>query len=117
MSRLPMPSALPADRAEVLSDAPYDIEADESLREQALDDLVDRLMDGEEYPHRGIRPQINLVDILCDADALTVACAVATAVRSPSFDLYGAVAAIVRCALSETRWVDMRMDELTKEDK
>jgi hypothetical protein len=85
--------------------------------EAALDDLVDRMMAGEEYPRnarRRLRPQINLLDILTEVDQAELAEAVCRDLREgPTLSLD--IEKLVRAHLEGSKWVDMRADEMAEE--
>ena len=101
--------------AELRHDKPYDMDAREKLRARALDDLVDRIMAGEEYPKRGNRLQVNLIDILCESEPFDLASAIQRELLN-AWTLAADVERIVRGYLAESKWLDLRADELAEEE-
>ena len=97
--------------------------AGESQREQfyekALEDLVERMMDGEEYPRRAAngRDQINRLDILHDCDHALLAEAAEKELREgwPSGALETAAERIARDYLRDSKWHERRIAEMIEE--
>ena len=113
-----MPSAMPAELAEKLSDPPYDAEAEDKLCERALEDLVDRLMNGEQYPRQcaaGRMGQINRLDILANTEQLTLAQILEQALRDSLSNWEKEVKTIVRHYLRDSPWHGMRVAEMREE--
>ena len=111
--RKTMPGAMPAELAEKLSDIG---DEDETLRQRALDDLVDRIMDFEEYPRRAMGQQINLLDILIDCDHNWLAQAVWRELKDgPTLSLD--IPKLVRAYLEDSEWLALRIAEMQQEDK
>lgn len=118
-------SAIPADKAELMADKPVDEKYEEQLSQRALDDLVWRMMDGQEYPRNAMHywMQINRLDILCDCDRPTLAEAVIAHLvderdsAGSSDTLKNAVERIVRDSLRDSLWHERRIAEMREEDK
>ena len=99
--------------------------AGESLREQfyekALEDLVERMMNDEEYPRRVTngRDQITRLDILHECDHAVLAEAAERELREgwPSNALETAVKGIVRDYLRDSKWHERRIAEMAEEAK
>ena len=95
--------------------------AGESLREQfyekALEDLVERMMNGEEYPRRAVngRDQINRLDILHDCDHALLASAVSRHLADEPDVLETAVEHMVRNYLRDSKWHERRIAEMIEE--
>lgn len=100
--------------------APTDdqIDDDARLREQALDDLCDRLERGDDYPNRHARRQINRNDILHECKQSLLAVAVEAHLQdefcAPS--LNSRVWAIMRDYLRDTHWHEQRIAEMREEE-
>lgn len=103
-------------------------DAEEARRESfmpshdaALDDLLGKLMDGEEYPRRATRNQINLLDILgeqVDADEVaSYLCAFVHGSDDAQDRAIRDIKKIVRDYLEGDGrgWVDMRVQEMAEE--
>ena len=97
--------------------------ADESLRgqfyEKALEDLVERMMNDEEYPRRVAngRDQINRLDILHECDHAVLADAVNTQLQEGAFSdaLETAVERLVRDYLRDSSFHERRIAEMIEE--
>lgn len=86
-------------------------------REAALDDLVDRLLDGEEYPRRATSQQINMLDILAEQDGYELAEMVNMFMHGDDLadKARGCVMDIVHRYLDGSKWLEMRRDEMATE--
>ena len=104
---------LPVEYAERVSDIG---DEDETLRQRALDDLVDRIMDFEEYPRRATGQQINLLDILIDCDQEKLGQAVWRELKE-RLTLGQDVRKLVRARLEDSEWLALRIAEMQQEDK
>jgi hypothetical protein len=93
----------------------------EPFLERALDDLVWRLMDGQEYPRRCANKfrQINRLDILCEQDTYALATILLEAVdvgNAGWLDAETKVERIVREYLRDTHWHHQRAHEMADEE-
>lgn len=94
--------------------------AEQELSKRALDDLVDLVMRGEEYPkgvHRG--QQINRLDILGECDQFELAQAVEWAIKDQVYTaaLTERITAIVRAYLYESVWHTTMIEQLKFEER
>lgn len=91
----------------------------EDFCEKALEDLVERMMNDEEYPRRVAngRDQINRLDILHECDHAVLAEAADKQLRGGmlSDDLENAVTGIVRDYLRNSKWHERRIAEMIEE--
>jgi hypothetical protein len=94
-------------------------DADENgrLRDAALDDLVERLSRGEEYP-RNVHSdqQLNRRDILNDSDHDELVDAVIASLAKDQEQFEDRIALIVRNYLRDTQWHQQRIDEMRVEE-
>ena len=88
----------------------------EDFCERALEDLVWRMMDGQDYPLQG-REQINLTQLLCEADAFDVAEAICYALqnRFAGEGLRDQIEALVTVYLADSKWHERRIAEMIEE--
>jgi hypothetical protein len=114
-------SAIPAHIAERAHDGGgcADEAHEEKLRERALEELVDTVMDGNEFPRRATRQQINLLDILNDCDQSLLASSVTKQLCSDRVfiaDLQTDVKKIVSDWLLDTEWHELMIEKLREQD-
>ena len=87
-------------------------------RERGLRELVDRMMQGEEYPKRPTRRQINLLDILCEQEPETLARAIHRTIGDPTtYELDNAVRKLVADYLRDGEFHEMMFQQIREEDE
>ena len=92
---------------------------DEKLTERAIDDLVDLMERGDEYParHNGMN-QINRRDILGCQSVDTLADLLNNELTEGPCAIDGAIRTLLRAYFEQhTQWVTLRAEELREEDR
>ena len=89
----------------------------EDFCEKALEDLVERMMNGEEYPRQAAngREQINRLDILHECDHAVLASAVSRHLADEPDVLETAVEHMIRNYLRDSKWHERRIAEMVEE--
>lgn len=86
----------------------------EDYCEKALDDLVWRIMDGQEYPRHVCHQQINLMDILCESDASDIAGIIIRELDRPG-GIFNEIETLVQNYFRDSDWHERRIAELIEE--